>query len=358
MPQPANRAQRMPDRKRYARVASPGGLEPTALSRKQENERFRKLAERVRLIPWEADACTWRFTYVGPQAADILGYPPQNWYDPSFWVEHIHPDDRIWTIDFCELHSAVDDDYEFEYRMLAADGRIVWLHDIVNVVRDSSGPQLLRGMMIDITERKQAEEAQRFLVHELDHRVKNTLALVQSIADQTLISASTLGEFGRDFRDRISALSLMHALIRKHSIDGLSFATLVSIAVSPFHRDGNQLVADGETVRISVHAVRTVGMVLHELATNAAKYGALSVAGGQVKIGWRLAEDDADRWLRVIWDETGGPTVGKPTRRGFGTTLIEQSVPYELDGEVQLEFAPAGVHCELAFPIREQPAGF
>lgn len=323
----------------------------TTFSADRESDRFRKLAERVRPIPWEADACTWQFTYVGPQAADILGYPPAAWYESNFWEEHIHPDDRAWTLEFCESHSAVEDDYEFEYRMLAADGRVVWLHDIVNVIREGPNARLLQGMMIDITERKQAERAQRFLMHELDHRVKNTLATVQSIADRTLASAATLDDFGRDFRDRIGALARMHALIRQHGIDGLSFVTLVSMALSPFRKDPAQVVLEGETEWIPVDVVRTLGMLLHELATNAAKHGALSTPAGQVTVSWQLERRGCLRWLRVTWSESGGPQVSQVHRRGFGTTLIEESVPYELDGEVDLQLAPAGVCCEIAFPL-------
>lgn len=123
----------------------------------RSEERFRKLAEKARVIPWEADAITGDFTYVGPQTVEILGYPTLDWYTKNFWAEHIHPEDQKWAIKYCQDQSVSLDNYEFEYRMLAADGRIVWLYDIVNVVRGKDGPQLLRGFIIDITERKQAE---------------------------------------------------------------------------------------------------------------------------------------------------------------------------------------------------------
>ncbi|HEY9876602.1 MAG TPA: PAS domain S-box protein, partial [Candidatus Obscuribacterales bacterium] len=126
---------------------------------KESEERFRLLAEKVRVIPWEADAITGKFTYVGPQAVEILGYPLEEWYSDNFWFEHIHPQDRDWTINYCLECSAILDNYEFEYRMLTSDGRSLWLYDIVNVVRGEEGPKLLRGLMIDINDRKQAEAA-------------------------------------------------------------------------------------------------------------------------------------------------------------------------------------------------------
>lgn len=138
----------------------------------ESEERFKKLAEKVRLIPWEADARTWKFTYIGPQALEILGYPMETWYAANFWTEHIHPEDRKWVVNYCAEQSKHHENYEFEYRMLSADERIVWLRDIVNVVRDEKGPKILRGFMIDITEHKQTEEELKELNESLEIRVE------------------------------------------------------------------------------------------------------------------------------------------------------------------------------------------
>src|SRR6185436_689583 len=147
---------------------------------------FRKLAERTPLLAWEADARTWQFTYVGPQAADVLGYPVDDWYRPDFWVDHLHPDDRKWAIDHRRQQGEAAVDYELEYRMLAAGGHPVWFQDVVHVIRDADGPRALRGFMIDITARKRAVETRQLLLLELDHRVKNTLSTVQAVAELTL----------------------------------------------------------------------------------------------------------------------------------------------------------------------------
>jgi len=109
-------------------------------------------------IPWEADATTWQFTYVGPQAEKLLGYPCERWLESDFWVEHIHPEDREYTIDFCQKSSKELDDYQFDYRLVASDGRSVWFHDIVKVMRHDGKPAILSGFMIDITARKRMEE--------------------------------------------------------------------------------------------------------------------------------------------------------------------------------------------------------
>jgi PAS domain S-box-containing protein len=125
---------------------------------REHQERLRLLLETTPAIPWEADAKSWIFTYVGPQAVELLGYPQERWLEKDFWVEHIHTEDRARAVDYCLTASNRDENYEFEYRMIAADGRTVWLQDIVNVVKEDGTPVALRGFMIDITERKQAEQ--------------------------------------------------------------------------------------------------------------------------------------------------------------------------------------------------------
>ncbi len=127
----------------------------------ESEERFRMLVEGTRAVPWELDLATWRFTYVGPQAVDLLGYPLEDWLAEDFWPDHIHPDDRAEAIGFCEAASARGEDHEFEYRMAAADGRVVWLRDLVTVVSEEGTPTRLRGFMVDLTARKEAEEARR-----------------------------------------------------------------------------------------------------------------------------------------------------------------------------------------------------
>lgn len=136
---------------------------------RESRARMLLLLETTNAVPWEADATTWQFTYVGPQAIKLFGYPLDHWYGKDFWPEHIHPDDRERSIEFCLVASQTRTNYEFEYRMIAADGRIIWLHDIVNVVSVNGTPQTLRGFLIDITERKRAQEEMRQLRERLAH---------------------------------------------------------------------------------------------------------------------------------------------------------------------------------------------
>jgi len=314
---------------------------------RESEERFRTLADRSVLLAWEADARTWQFTYVGPHAPDVLGYPVEAWYRPGFWADHLYPDDRGRAIDDRRQQGATAVDYEVEYRMRAADGHLVWFQDVVHVIRDDRGPRTLRGFMIDITARKRAEEARQFLVQELDHRVKNTLSTLQAVAELTLRTSTTLQGFGETFRGRIAALARMHAAIWRNKGTPLRMRELAELSLAPFGREGERAAIDGDEVLVPVQAAGPLGLVLHELATNAVKHGALSVLSGTVFLTWHR---DADR-LCLSWRESGGPMVAEPLHRGFGSTLIRESIPYELGGSVALEFAPSGVECTITFPL-------
>ncbi len=127
----------------------------------QPEARFERLLALTKVILWEADAQTWKFTYIGPQVETLLGYPPEQWYEKDFWVCHLHPEDRDFAINFCETSSKTLTDFEFEYRMIAADGRTVWINDVVNVVTENGTPQVLQGFLKDVTERKEADSALR-----------------------------------------------------------------------------------------------------------------------------------------------------------------------------------------------------
>jgi len=130
-------------------------------SLRDSEERFRRLVESVSVIPWEANYKTLQFTYVGPRAVELLGYPVHEWFENDFWSKHLHPGDRDGAVNFCREACACQTDFELEYRMIAADGRIVWLRDYVSVILSDGGPRLLRGFLFDITARKQTEEALR-----------------------------------------------------------------------------------------------------------------------------------------------------------------------------------------------------
>jgi PAS domain S-box-containing protein len=212
----------------------------------------------------------------------------------------------------------------------------------------------------DIHERRLAEERQRLLVAELTHRIKNTLALVLAIAEQTRRTVSSPDAFHAVFRDRLAALARAHDALRRGGETGTTLEAVAREALAPYGagRAGAVTAAPrvevvGPEVRLSSGAAVALGMAFHELATNAAKHGALSAPGGLVRLSWGAAEADADgtRWHEVLWEESGGPPVaGAPARRGFGTRLLERGLAAQIGGAVTLDFAPSGLRCRIRLP--------
>ena len=207
----------------------------------------------------------------------------------------------------------------------------------------------------EIQEHRRTEDALRFAMRELDHRVKNTLATVQAVADQTLRASCSMSEFGEAFDGRIQALARIHTALAARRWEGLRFRELIELVVGPYchHADSVAVECDGSFVPSEL--VRVLGMTLHELATNAAKYGALSTREGRVAIASGRDPDGAD-CLRICWSEHAGPPVRKPQRRGFGMRLIEDALAYETSGTVTLRFLAQGLRCDMRIPVSPMPA--
>jgi PAS domain S-box-containing protein len=198
--------------------------------------------------------------------------------------------------------------------------------------------------VLDLTERKQAEHRQKVLVEELNHRVKNTLATVSSIAAQTLRTTESPQAFEDAFQGRLVALSKTHNLLNRTFWTGVSLRALVEDELAPFAASEGRVELSGDDVVLGPIAAVTLGMAFHELAANAAKYGAFSAPGGGVQVSWRPC--GAGR-LHLEWLETGGPPVSPPRRRGFGSRMIERALAVELRGKVQLDFQPQGLRCTM-----------
>lgn len=208
------------------------------------------------------------------------------------------------------------------------------------------GRRFFTGVMRDVTDRKRAEELQRLLVNELNHRVKNTLATVQSVAGQTLRNAADLGDAREALTTRLLALARGHDILTRESWDGAELADIVASVVAA-HGETQRFSVDGPAVRLAPKPALALSMALHELMTNAAKYGALSNENGQVRLVWRRNKADGGERLHLTWEETDGPPVSTPTRQGFGTRLITGGLARELGGEVRLDYPQGGVICEI-----------
>jgi two-component sensor histidine kinase len=210
--------------------------------------------------------------------------------------------------------------------------------------------ELLAQAGIDAQASSVAAKLQEVVIGELHHRVKNTLAIVAAITSQSLRTAKSLEEADKTIGDRLQALGVAQDLLVRERWTGAGCRTLIESAVKAFQSKSlDQFEIEGDNIAISSGPALSLSMVIHELCTNAVKYGALSVPGGRVSISWTVS-DDPQRFL-LHWKESGGPQVQEPARKSFGSRLIEQALPGQLKGEARLRFEPAGVNCEVNIPL-------
>jgi PAS domain S-box-containing protein len=245
----------------------------------------------------------------------------------------------------------------FEEQLVFSDGSPP-VHLMGNAVplRDARGrPRGAVAAFVDITALKQAEEQRTLLIDELNHRVKNTLATVQSIASQTLRGAGVDAEVRQAFEARLFALARAHDVLTQQSWEGASLREIMDKALAPFRIKEGRSRIEGPDVRLPPKATLAVAMALHELATNAVKYGALSNAVGQVSVAWAIAGRNGDGHLALQWEERGGPGVAAPARKGFGSRLIERGLAGELGGEAVLDYRPTGLVCSIAASLLNGP---
>lgn len=252
-----------------------------------------------------------------------------------------------------------DGDPEIRYRR--NDGSVFWASVFVGPVRDDGGDVVQHfASFVDLTRHRQEQERLRFLLGELNHRTQNTLATVLAIAGQTLRGMADEGLIDV-FERRILALSKAHGLLGRESWDGVSLRDVIGETLQPFGLNDGRVAdfsVEGDDVRLQPKASLTLAMVFHELATNAVKHGALSNRpAGQIGIAWRVETVLQGDRMRLRWQESGGPPVTPPGRKGFGSRLIERGLAQELNGEVRLDYQPAGVVCEIVMPVSQGAGG-
>lgn len=236
------------------------------------------------------------------------------------------------------------------------DGTRRWFAPYPTPLRDSAGR--LSGainMFVDITERKEAERQQQLLLDELNHRVKNALATVQSLIAQAARSTDTVDDFRKAIEGRVLALSHAHNQLSERRWADAELGRLLRSGLEPYLVKGNVLLS-GEAILVPPRAALMLSMAVHELATNAAKYGALSSSDGRIDVSWATKANGKAPRLRLCWVEQNGPPVAKPTYRGFGTRLLEHGIEMELGGSTVIEFAPNGVRCEIDVPLTTDDA--
>jgi PAS domain S-box-containing protein len=295
---------------------------------------------------WQVDLAGGNFK-ASDEALRLHGLPPGTPMTHQTALAAVHPDDRPHVEE--ALRRAWHDNVPFrvELRSIHPDGSTRWL---LSQAEASSGPngRRLIGLVQDISERKQTEERLRLLMREVDHRSKNLLTLVQAVARQT--AGNDLKTFRERFEERIRALAAHQDLLLQNEWKGVELKDLIRAQLAHFQDLlGTRIIFGGPSLAITAPASQTLGMALHELATNAGKYGALSSASGRVEIAWTLGWDDkGTKWFVLSWRERDGPPVSKPVHRGFGTRLIDQVARAELDAEVVLDFDPSGLRWQLS----------
>lgn len=272
-------------------------------------------------------------------------------------VHHTYPDGRPFPLEECAIDRAFPENNQErgEEVFVHRDGHFYPVGFTASPIRDDAANII--GTIIevrDITEEKAAAERQRLLINELNHRVKNTLATVQSIAAQTF-RGQTDQDARAVFNARMAALSNAHNVLVADNWESASLRSVIERALAPHllaEVDAERFQLEGVDARLHPKVAVTLAMALHELMTNAAKYGALSVPEGRVRVVWLLHDlDDGRQQLDLTWQERGGPTVNAPTRQGFGTRLIERQLPMEFDGTASINYDAEGVRCELHIPL-------
>jgi PAS domain S-box-containing protein len=317
---------------------------------------LRDLLEALPVAVYTTDALG-RITFYNEAAAQLTGRRPTLGMDEwcVSWKLY-HPDGRPLPHDQCPMAICLKEGRPIrgEQAILERpDGSRIPFVPYPTPLLDGEGKLVgAINMLVDISAHKEADERQKALIAELNHRVKNTLATVQSLTRRTARHAEGVQEFAVTLEARIIALARAHDLLSKRYWTGIAFETLVHDIVAPFADSHGRLAVAGDAIEVSPRAALSFTMALNELATNAAKYGALHGPDGTVAIQWR-ARADGEPMFELDWMERGGPEVSEPPRRGFGTSLVVRCIERDLNGRCDLRFDAAGVHCRLAVPLSE-----
>lgn len=325
----------------------------------ESEARFRLLATNIPQLVFRSRADGQR-TWGSPQWIDFTGLS----FEESIglcWIDAIHPDDRAATMAAWD-EAMRTGDYYVEHRVRhAATGDYRWYQTRARPIQMGTDRIDVDwvGTMTDVHDLRELQGRQQVLLAELQHRTRNLLAVTQAIASRTLRSSSSLEVFGREFSGRLRALSRVQSLLARAEGTRIDLRRLV-LEELEMHGDADDKVhLTGPPVTVNATAAQTLGLALHELATNAVKYGALARDQGRLDIVWRVEQSEVGSEVVLDWTESevAMPAAALPPRSGYGRELIERALPYELGARTALEFTPDGVHCRIALPLRRSSDG-
>ena len=317
-----------------------------------QTERLRQSEERRSIAlsagdmgSWEVDVATGHNEWdEGPYR--IFNVDPDRFEPTVDGIEEMmHPDDRERN-SLASIIASGQSRFQLEFRVVRPSGEVRWCYGAGIVSRDTDGnASRVTGVTVDITERKRAEERQVLLAREVDHRAKNTLAVVLSML--RLTKARTMPEFVAAVEGRIHALAVTHNLLSASRWEGANLGQIVDEELAPYQtRRRNRIVTEGPSILLQPATAQAVALALHELATNAAKYGALSSEAGSLQVRWTFTDNS----LSLDWRETGGPPAVAPQALGFGLTIVRSSIEEQFRGGVAYDWSPDGLHCRLSIP--------
>lgn len=312
--------------------------------------------ERMRLALQASNAGVWAWEAVNDVITVdgayrlLYGFQADEKLDSAAWEARLHPGDRASLRAQVEWCAANDGQWTEEFRILHPVLGERWMAGRAKVLYDAQGEiSGMTGITFDVTERKQADEHVRFIMRELSHRTKNLLAVVQAMALQSSQGAEDIEAFLERFTNRIEALRRSHDLLVKREWEGVALLDLVRGQLSPFlDNAARRLTVAGPHLLVKPNGAEDLGLVMHELATNASKYGALSVEGGRIAVSWQVvAPPHGKASLRMNWHEIGGPPASRPEKTGFGTTVIRDMLAMTHKARIRIDYNPEGLHWQM-----------
>jgi len=324
---------------------------------RESEEQLRQFGEASQDILWRRDADTLQWNYLTPAFEEIYGLGREEALagdNYKSWVDLILPEDRARAEDSI-ARVRQGEHVAFEYRIRRpSDGQIRWLLDTDFPIRDDSGRVAqIGGGGTDITERKRNEERQKMLLAELQHRVRNIMAMLRSIVRRTSMSKDDLEDFVQHLQGRIDAMARTQALLTSAVGRSVDLELILREELVAQAADDARYSISGPTVLLSPHAAEVLTLALHELATNSIKYGALGEPHGHIRIDWEQATAAGADALRLTWSETGLTIGDTDPLPGFGTELITRRIPYELGGRSEMHFTETGMTATIEFPLKE-----